>query len=463
MQLQFATQSYRLRSLPASAQRLVNLFAQQEPADAKSSVTVNRAAGLRTFATAGSGPIRGLHVMNDVLYAVSGSSVYSISSGGTATSLGTVAGTSAAVDMAENGNQLVIVTNPEAYVVSGGTVTQITDPDFPGAASVSYLDGYNIFSTPNSGQFFLSSLLDADDFDALDFATAESSPDHLVRVYVDHRELWLFGTHSTEVWINTGAGDFPFERQAGSILERGCAAALSVSKLDNTVFWLGEDRIVYRAQGYTPQRVSTHAIEQRLTEADADDLADARAVSWTQDGHAYYALTVPDTGTYVYDAATGLWHERQSYQREVWRAVGGCLAYGRWLVGDDRTGVLYELDPSYYAEGSDPLTCTADSPPVHADGQKVFMSRLQIDCETGVGLNTGQGSDPQMSLQWSDDGGRTWSPERWATMGAIGRYRTRVKWHRLGSFRERVLRVSISDPVPIAITSAHAELTMGML
>lgn len=460
-------QSYRLRSRPVSAQRAINMLSQQEPPDAKAPMSLLSAPGLATFATAGSGPIRGLHTMSDVLYAVSGTTAYRISSAGAATSLGTVAGTGR-VDLADNGSQLVAVNSSgTGYVITSGAVAQITDTDFLSASSVTYLDGYHIFSRTGTGQFFISDLLSATSYDALDIATAESSPDPLVKAFVDHRELWLFGTHSIEVWINTGAAAFPFERQPGSILEKGCAAAGSVAKLDNTVFWVGEDRIVYRAQGYTPQRISQHAVEQALTDAALADVTDARACTYSVDGHPCYALTVGGVGTHVYDAATGLWHERDSRTSGVslgrWRALGSARAYGKVLVGDDVSGVVYEVSPTVYAEGSDPLIRTAESPPIHAEGRRVFMSRVQLDMETGIGLATGQGSDPQVMLQWSDDGGRSWSSERWASAGQIGQYRWRVVWYRLGSFRERVLRFAVSDPVPVTFLGAHAELEVGTL
>lgn len=461
MDINLGKMSYRLRSLPASAQRLQNLFAEQEPPDARAPLVLKSTPGLRPFATVGAGPIRGMVVMNDALYVVSGSGVYRVNAGGTATGLGTVGG-SGPVTMATNGTQIALVTSAATHVVSSTAVSAVTDTDFPGAGSVDYLDGYAIFHRPGTGVFFISALLDAASFDALDFASAESSPDPLVRVLVDHRELWLFGTHSVEVWVNTGASPFPFERQPGSILERGCGAAMSVAKLDNTVIWLADDGIVYRAQGYAPQRISTHAIEEMLADAASGDRATARAVAYTQDGHAFYALSVPNTGTYVWDAATQLWHERASWQRPTWRVGSTVQCYGRLLGGDDRLGAIYELDPQTYDEAGEPHVRLVDSPPLHSSGAWAFMGRLEVMMECGVGLVTGQGSDPQAMLRVSDDGGRTWGVERWVGIGGIGQFRARAKFDRLGRFRERVLRFSVSDPVPVTIHGATAQVVGGL-
>jgi len=338
MKIPFATQSYQARSLPLSAQRVVNLFAEAAPQDARSPVVLYGTPGLTLFGTIGTGPIRGLHVMGTTLYAVSGDQLFSVSSSGTGTLLGNLAGrarTSGPVDMADNGRQLVVVNDGRGTVYDGTILEAITDPDFPRASSVSYVDGYFLFTRRDSGQWFISNLLEATAYDALDFATAETYPDNLVRVFTDHREVWLFGVKSIEVWSNTGGADFPFQRISGAVLERGCAAAGSVAKMDNSVFWLGDDGIVYRAAGYQPQRVSTHAIEHAI-EGYAT-LADALAFTYSQEGHSFYVLTFPDAATWVYDASTQLWHERESRDSEGrglarWRVNAYADAYNQQEV-----------------------------------------------------------------------------------------------------------------------------------
>jgi hypothetical protein len=459
MRLPLPVRSYRHRALPISAQRLLNLFPEQQPTDSKTPVALLSTPGLTPWVTVGEGPIRGLHVMDELLFAVSGDTVYQVRSNGSALAVGTVTAGLGPVEMADNGTQLVIVTNPQAFVCDAVSVEPITDADFPGAASVDYLDGYHIFTAPLSGRFFLSQLLDAASYDALDFASAESSPDPLVRALVDHRELWLFGRHSVELWSHTGGADFPFTRQPGAVLELGCAAAGSVAKLDNAVYFLGSDGVVYRALGYQPERISTHALEQEW--GTYRSLADARAIAYAQDGHAFYALTFPDRGTWVFDAATKEWHERGSWDQSTWRASGYAHVYGRRLVGDRTSGVLYQLDPEAHAEGDEPHIRLADFPPLHGDGATMFLHRLELEVEAGVGLTEGQGFNPQIMLSWSDDGGKTWSSEHWATLGRIGQYRHRVRWYRLGAFRQRVLRVQVADPVPLTVIAAHVELSAG--
>ena len=462
MIIQFATQAYQSRSLPLAAQQCINLYAEQQPADSKSQVALFGTPGIKLFSDTGSAAGRGMHVMNGVLYTVQGSALYSVSSSGVATSLGAIAG-SGRVSMDDNAVQLCIVNGTKGYIytVSGGLV-QITDPDFLPADTVVYQDGYFIFNAVGTGQFFISNLLDGTSYLATDFADAEGKADNLVAVFSNHREVFLFGELTTEVWYNSGDLDFPFTRIGGAFIERGCAAAHSIASIDNTIIFLGEDRIVYRLEGYTPQRISQHAIESTIESYGT--ISDAFAFSYTMDGHKFYVLTFPtEDATWVYDASTQLWHERQSFQSQRWRASGYAEAYGKHLVIDSQNGNIGELDNSTYTEYGNTMQGIAAAPPIHADRRRMFMSRLELDIESGVGLTTGQGSDPQIMLDWSDDGGRTFSARNpWKSMGKIGEYRQRIRWNRLGSFRNRVLRVIVADPVKRVGIAAHAELKMGL-
>jgi hypothetical protein len=331
----------------------------------------------------------------------------------------------------------------------------VTDGDFDGGSSLTSLDGYAITTRPDDEQFQISALKDAAAFDALDFASAERFGDNLVRAYANNRELWLFGEESTEIWYNSGAADFPFAPIDGGTMEKGLAAAKAVAKVDNSVFWLGHDRVIYRADGFRPARVSTHPIEDMLKEPAT--VSDAWAFGYTHAGHAHAVFTFPSVGlTCVHDAATGLWHERKSHDLDYWRFNTYAYCYGRHLVGDSESGNIYELTHEVFTEAGEPIIREGVSAPIHAEGRRMSIGALQIDVETGVGLTTGQGSDPQIMLDWSDDGGRTWGNEIWRSMGLIGQYRHRVRFHRLGSFFNRTLRFRISDPVKTIVIGVPA-------
>lgn len=464
MKIPFASQSYMSESLPLSAQRLVNCYPEVLPAGAKVPLALFGTPGLKLHANVGTGPIRAMIRMAGDLFIVSGSSLYRLSSNGDVLNMGGIPGVGA-VQMETNGFQIAILAGTEPddlFIATDSTLVQVTDPDYPGASSVVFLDGYFIFTEPESGRFFLSGSYDGAVFDALDFATAEGDPDNLVGAVVDHRELWLVGTSTTEVWYNSGAADFPFERASGAYIERGGIARGSIAKLDNSVFWVGDDRVIYRADGYSPRRISTHAIEAVLTRYLG--LGDLLSFAYTQNGHAFYVLKKPNEFTFVYDVATGIWHERWSHEREDYRVSTFEEAFNLLLVGDDRNGNVYRLDPQFYTENGETFVSRGTSPPLWAEGETATANTLIIGMEPGVGLTTGQGSDPQMMLRWSDDGGKTWSNEKWRSMGPKGHFKQRAKWDRMGQFRMRVYEFAISDPVKRVIDAvAIADIEGGRI
>jgi hypothetical protein len=493
--------AYVARSINAADNRMVNLFPEIIPEGGKEPAFLNRAPGLTLLSTVGTGPIRGLWTFNGVGYVVSGLSLYSISSSYVATFLGTVSGTGP-VSMADNGTQLFIACGGPSYIYNSLTnvFVQITDPDFPGALTVGYLDGYFVFIQPNSQKVWVTALLEGTDINPLDFASAEGSPDNLVSMIVDHREVWLYGTNSVEVWYDAGNADFPLQRIQGAYNEIGCAATFSVAKLDNGLFWLGADArgqgIVYRANGYTGQRISTHAIEYAI--AQYPIISDAVAYTYQQEGHAFYVLTFPSANaTWVYDVSTQAWHERAAFSNGLFlRHRSNCqMAFNSEIVvGDFENGNLYAFDLDVYADNGSAqkwLRSWRALPSGQNNLTRTAHHSLQLDCESGVGINnvggtdptylltesglfitteSGDylvsvaegaptiGSDPQVMLRWSDDGGHTWSNEHWATLGKIGVYQQRVFWRRLGmtlKLRDRVYELSGTDPVKIAIMGAE--------
>lgn len=503
--------AYVARSVNAADNRMVNLFPEVVPEGGMEPGFLQRCPGLRKLATIGTGPIRGLWTFNGgaaYAYVVSGPFLYRLDQNWNATRIGSIPG-SAPVSMADNGTQLFIAANGPSYIYNSNTnvLSQITDPDFPGAVTVGYLDGYFVFNQPDSQKIWVTSLLDGTSVDPLDFASAEGSPDGVVGLIIDHREVWVLGTNSTEVWYDAGLADFPLARIQGAFNELGCIAPLSLAKMDNTIYWLGQDArgrgMVYRANGYNGQRISTHAVEWQLQQY--DDLSDAVAYTYQQDGHSFYALNVPSGNTtWVFDAATQSWHERAALTDSgtFTRHRANCQMFfnNEIVVGDYENGSIYAYDLDYYADDTTPqkwLRSWRALPTGTNNLRRTTHHTLQLECETGVGLSippdttdaataeittgvllaengntlvTEDGSPlavttdnlttmiPHVMLRWSDDGGHTWSNEHWKSMGLVGQYGYRTIWRRLGmtlKLRDRVYEVSGSDPVKIAITGAE--------
>jgi len=391
--------SYVARSVNAADARMVNLFPEVIPEGGKEAAFLNRAPGLRFLANMGDGPIRGMWQFGGYGYAVSGEVLYRIDTLWNTTPIGTVSGSSGPVSMSDNGTQMFVACNGPSYIYNSLTLEfkQIDDPDFPGAVTVGYLDGYFVFNEPNSQRLWITSLFDGTSIDPLDFASAEGSPDGLVSILVDHREAWLFGTNSVEVWYDAGTSPFPLSPVQGAFNEVGCIAAFSVAKLDNGIFWLGADArgrgIVYRANGYTAQRVSTHAVEWQLQQY--ANMSDAIAYTYQQDGHAFYVLIFPSANsTWVYDVATSLWHERAAFiNGSFTRHRSNCqMSFNNEIVvGDHELGNIYAFDLNVYSDNGDPqkwLRSWRALPTGANDLKRTAQHSLQLDAETGAIAST---------------------------------------------------------------------------
>jgi hypothetical protein len=264
----------------------------------------------------------------------------------------------------------------------------------------------------------------------------------------------LFGEKSVEIRDNTGVIGFPFERAINGFVELGCFSGRSIAKIDNSVVWLANDYTVRRLDGVTPVRISHHGIEQRLR---STTVSAARAFSYTQAGHLFYVLLLPEV-TFVYDATTQKWHERQSYGFDGWNVLCHAQAFGYELVGSSVNGSIGILDTAVYAEFGQTQRMSWTYQPIYGENNPAIHDRLEIVLETGVGLTTGQGSDPECMLDKSEDGGKTWKSLPNRSIGPIGEFQKRVVWDRLGSARQRVYRASVSDPVPVNVTDTIVDV-----
>jgi hypothetical protein len=449
MRVPFGTTSYQHRSRPVSSQRMVNGYLEVPPT-AKEVPPIVYCYGISAGSTLGNGSIRGGCVVNGVPFVVAGTKLYRIESDLTGVELGTVPG-SDYVDMVGDSDEVLCVTGGTGHRYFNGTVAAIADGDFPGAEWAEYLDGYAIVG-PGDGTVYVNQTPgDFSAWNALDFASAEGAPDDIVGAIVDHRQVFLGGRDTIEIWENTGNADFPLERSPGGFIELGLGSTFGFAKHSNAVFFYASDGTIRMLSGYDPVRISTHAVEQAI-ESYADK--SCKTLTWTESGHAMVGFTWSE-GTWVYDLSTQLWHERQSYGHTRWRPVFALRAYDKWIMGDFASNKLGYLDPGTFAEWGDVLRWSATCPSINQANQFLRHLRLELVFETGVGLVTGQGSDPQAMLRFSDDGGRTWSNDHWRSLGVQGAYRTRAVWNRLGMATDRVYEVSISDPVRRTLVEAH--------
>lgn len=456
--------SYQERSLPFDAQRTINLYPVFDQ-QGKEVSALYGTDGLSLFATCGVGPVRGeFAAANGRAFVVSNAGLYELTSAGAATLLGSLDTSSGIVSIEENGLQLGVCDGEDIYILTYATNTfaKVTDVDLPSVGTITFIDGYFVANQNDTGKFFISAPNDGTSWAALDFATAESSPDELLRVYNAVGQLWLLGTKTSEIWTNTGASAFPFERISGAKMETGILAPHTAIAVDNSIFWVGRDAIgsgiVYRAQGFSPQRISTNAIELLLQAATTPETL--RAYTYQRDGHTFYVITGGGMSTTLcYDISTKLWHERAYLNQfgEFEQHLGSCAmyAFNRQLVGSRSNGKIYTMSPDYYSDDGDEIAAERIYTHLSEEGKRLRFNSLEIAMETGVGLTTGQGSDPQITLWISRDGGRTYSGGYTTSFGAIGNYQARAVFRRLGIATDMVFRIRITDPVKRALIGSY--------
>jgi hypothetical protein len=366
------------------------------------------------------------------------------------------------------GGKAVIVdgsTTLVIYDIATQSISGFTDPAYYGATRVAFIDGWLIFNKPNSQTFFTNAPTPYTvTFSGSFFALKDSSSDNLVTLMEINRELWLVGERTSEVWYDAGGANFAFSRVPGVSPQIGCSAAQSIARMGQSLVWLGKsergENVVIQTQQYGYEDISTRAVEAAI--ASYPQVSDATGFVYEEEGHLFYVLNFPTADkTWVYDATTKMWHERGSYNPTTgaYHQFKGS-AFANYqnirMVGDFQNPVGYQMSRSYYVDGTTPLIGIRRAPHLWSkeNRKRLFHGSLQIEFAPGVGLQSGQGVNPQAMLRWSDDGGTTFGNEHWTTIGAAGRYQNRALWRRLGQARDRVYEMSISDPVKRDIVGA---------
>lgn len=471
MKIPFVGPAYTARSLNADAQRTLNCYLEFDNKSPRAPVALYGTPGMINRVTLGDAPVRGCIVQGSYAYFVAGNSVYAVNTSYTATLIGTIGSYIGPVGMASNGAQVLIVDGIGGWLATSLTLTTITDGEFPaGVRQAAFINGFFIVTGDGTQKFYVNeSPNDGASWNGTDFASAEGAPDNTICCIENHQELWLGGADSFEVWVPTANPDFPFERSGNVFIEHGCASGDTLAKLDNTVFWLGADSqgggIVWRAEGYIPARISTHAIETAIQSYAV--ISDAFAFTYQQEGHGFYVLTFPTANkTWVYDVATNEWHERawmhpNSGSLTRWRPSCHVYFNNEHLVGDFETGDVYALDLGTYTDDGDPILRLRATQTMESEQVRIRYGWLQVDMETGVGLAVGQGSDPKLMLRFSDDGGHTWSNTKYAGIGRVGQYNARARFFRLGAARNRLWEISMTDPVKFAVFGGIANVRKG--
>lgn len=479
--------AYQSRSIIAGSQRCINLYPENnDDKQAPVPVTHFPTPGLRLRATPPAiGSSRCLYrASNGNQYQVIDNTVYQISSGFVYTALGTVAALLDQVIMADNGIVVVLVDGTNTgYVIemASGNFAPISDPNFLGGTYVRYLDGFFVFNTPGTNEWQISLyLVDFGNltagvivppalyaaFDPLDVATKNGYPDPIVGVVVMHRNLWLLGALTTEVWYNAGAADFPFQAIPGVFSQFGCAAPYSIASQDLSLFWLAQDMngkalVLRGAADYSVSEISSKGIEAILQQAPIID--DAIGNCYQQNGHAYYVLTFPSLGrTFQVELKTQQWTEiaytgQNGFER--YRGINWAFNFNINLVADYQNGKLYELDPNLYTDFDTPISRLRTIPHILNEGDRFRLNRVIADVQGGTLTSATPQNPPPMFLRVSRDRGGSYGNIVESQFGAAGEYAHLPYWANLGIGRDFVLELSWSAPINTALNGLWIDAT----
>lgn len=474
MKIPLTSGAYQAQSVIADAQRCVNLYPEANPADAPFPFTHYLTPGLERLTNIlGMGVWRCLYTAsNGDLYGVLKNKLYFISSTWDLYETVTLTNLTTPVSMADNGLYIMVVDgsiNGWWIEMTARGSGYISEPNFYGGTRVDYIDGFFALNRPGTKQWYVSpaNWTPLTPFDPLDIASKNGYPDAIQTLIVMHREVWLVGKVTTEIWYNAGAADFAFQAIPGAFIEHGTEAPYSIAAADLSVYFLSKDkqgnRMVMRGNNYQAFRISTHAIEYAISQYARTD--DAIGFTYQQNGHVFYFLQFPSAGkTWVFDQSTELWHERAytdpvNGQLQRHRANAIASAYGQIIVGDYENGSLYAFKTDVYQDFDGPISRIRSWPHLLDDNARVIYNAFTADMDVGDDLDSSEDDPPMVSLRWSDTKGKSWGNRVEQSLGATGQYLTNIQWSRLGLARDRVFEVSWSWNCSTALNGSYISIS----
>lgn len=456
-------QSYKSRSLAIQGQRLINMYSEKMPDNSIYPYMLISRGGLLEQVDFGTdAPIRGMRVFNGFLWVVCGFKVYRVDTGLNITEIADITNDTKPVMMEDNSLQLAILTNDNDYYVFDGDGTPVATAIPFIIGSITFAAQSIIANKLNTREFYLSDVGDAATFDLLTVLTAEQSSDLIIRVYFAGNSLYIFKERSIQFYYFDTVSGLLRTDIGRNLSTIGIAGKLAVCQIDETVFFVGNDRILYAFLNFKAQKISTFAIDNELQLMESID--DCVLSTFCESGHKFVMFNFP-TGqqTYVYDTGEGLFHERYTYGRTDWNVIAPTVFDGFLFLGDKSISKLYRLSSVVYRDGiAVPIERIVHTPTISKNRKRLFFKKIQLDFDEGLGEVTGDDVDPQVVMQYSDDGSRTFNNELWRSMGAAGKFQTRAIWYQGGAAYERVYRFSCSANIPVRYTGLYGDIGEGI-
>lgn len=471
----FVGPTYRPQSYRAGNEICMNLFPQIESAGASTAITLLNTPGLSDFAQSALSPNRGCFAQDGRCFFAIGFAFYELSAAGVLTPRGTIDSDDNPATISSSGDighEIFITSGGNGYIFNLDTSAFTQIADLNGVAQFGdFLDGFFLCLNTVDSILRISDYADGLTWDPLQFRTRATAGDKWVAMkVVSHTNIWLMGSQTYEVWANLGSSPFPFGPIEGAFYTQGIVAPYSLTVVGTSVAWLTANAdgqgCVAMSEQYAPTLISDHGVAVQVQRY--GDIADAIGMTYQEDQHLFYCLGFKEADkTWCVDMTTGMWHQRGTSNTgnssfTAWRPMFHCFAFGKHLVGDHENGKIYQMSTNIYTDGSNGfIQRIRRAPHLNNKRQVMFYDEFALDMDTGVGLASGQGSDPKIAMRWSDDGGKTFGNYLTAYVGKQGEWGAKVQWNALGKGTDRVFEIAMSDPVPYRITNAYLRMHTG--
>lgn len=453
--------TYVNRSLPVSAQSTRNFYIEVNPSG-NEILSFQPFPGLKPLLIA-DGEDRGLGRLKNVLYKVSGNTLYKVDSNFNQTEIGTIEGVDRCSLDTDNNNLVITTGVGKPYSFNGATLTQGTDVDLPNASTVTFINRRMVYDG-RGGDVVFADLGSPLDVNSLNVANAEADPDDTIAVIAHNAQVYVFGDESTNPYYNSGVGNPPYQVIQNANINLGLDAIHSIAKNKNFVYFLSNELTPYRIEGLAYRSIGSPAIGQAIRKY--SKTSDAYGVTFNFDSMNFYLLSFREANeTWLFNEESLAWvnlahgtngdqHLISDYQ----------FIYGKHVVSDRRNGNLYELDFDTFTDNGNVIQRRRDTLSINSNtfgvpGRDVFMDRLELIIDPGQSLVTEKAN---IIMQYSDDNGKSWSAERWQDVGEQGDYTYKLWWFGLGTFRNRMFRFTMTDPINWVIISANADVELGL-
>ena len=470
------------RSVVVNNQATINFIQAIKGKGAKAPIVLETAPGYVDQGVVGDGPIRtGLMVNSSIrpasvkgeLYGVYGSKLIDHTSDIGNLEIGTLSapGLNNRVRMARGRQYIAMVDGVNGWTWDGTTFAQITDLDFPGQVGAGaptfmlYLDGFFIVNDALTDNFFISAVEDPTSWNALDFDAASVSPDNALAMASQVSLLWIIGDETAQAYYNSGNPDFPYDIVLNATQEVGILAPQSLADSDDGIFYLATTpeggRFVYQISGQAGRVITEDEQEQFLNTL--EDPTTAYGFIYKQAGKSFYCLQLgPSPGKtsscLIYNIKAQAWETREIVNGEGWRVGGHGILDNQNVAGSRLQGRYGILDLNEYQDSGQEMVRTRRSQVFHVLNNSIDFWALIVDIQGGIGTATSP--NPILKMRYSNDAGQTWSDWLQENCGGVGQYNRRIVFDQLGSGRNRLFEIQLSDAVNLTIIGAYAEITV---